>query len=110
MLQLIITDSKGQLIDAGDIVKLQPTHLGQCSDGLSFYGKVEARDGLLFPFDHCCYRMFEKVDTIPDDAVPVRDDMIKGLFRNYTDPIAGDDMHAKYVCNSVLDSEHFSVQ
>jgi hypothetical protein len=78
MLQLVIKDAKGVEVVEGDWVLM--TGSGFQGSGLSFYGKVECVNGALMPFDAVCYRHFVKVDSLPKDAVSVKDE--PAIFRN----------------------------
>lgn len=63
MFKLTLHDRKGTELKQGDIVKI--------SDGkaFNFYSEVKYLNGFIYPFHSFTFHSFEKVDSVPTDAV-----------------------------------------
>jgi len=108
---LKIKDADGITVKENDWVEL----FGSQSGGgcLSFFGQVKCKDGILHPFETVCYRYFTKIDSLPADAVPLKDS--PGLWRN---PKKSDGMteeefdgwHMNLASSPISDEKHFLLE
>lgn len=65
-----LTDRNGTVLNDGDIVRVSDSH------GFTFYSEVKyfPETNIIVPFHTFSFHSFEKVDSIPDNALPGKAD------------------------------------
>lgn len=112
MFKLILQDRKGNSLNEGDIVKVSDGHR------FNFYAEVKylANEKAIAPFSTFSFHSFEKVESVPDNAILSTEPRFKIWYVDgdpEIDQSASD--HSKYLiswreCETLLEKSCFKIE